>query len=272
MQPLVTRGRDDRRHASVQRVPDPTPMFWATKAVSTALGEAASDFSIHVLPPVVAVLCGFVAFVVALVIQLGRHRYTPWAYWLTVAMVGVFGTMAADVVHVAFGVPYPLSTLFYGLVLAAVFVLWRRTEGTLSVHDVTTTRRELFYWAAVVATFAMGTALGDFTAYGLGLGYVASIALFAVLILVPIVGYRFWRWNAVFSFWFAYVLTRPLGASVADWLGKPVADGGLGIGGGWVTLGFAIVMAVLVALMSRPVAPHLRMEDDIDDGASFEEP
>jgi uncharacterized membrane-anchored protein len=121
MQPLVTRRQDARMRPSVQRVPDPTPLFWATKAVSTALGEAASDFSIHVMPPVVAVLCGFAAFVVALVIQLGRHRYTPWAYWLTVAMVGVFGTMAADVVHVAFGVPYPLSTLFYALVLAAVF-------------------------------------------------------------------------------------------------------------------------------------------------------
>ncbi|KHK99609.1 membrane protein [Microbacterium mangrovi] len=237
-------------------------MFWATKAVSTALGEAASDFSIHVMPPVVAVLCGFAAFVVALVIQLGRRRYTPWAYWLTVAMVGVFGTMAADVVHVAFGVPYPLSTLFYALVLAAVFVLWRRTEGTLSVHEVTTTRRELFYWAAVVATFAMGTALGDFTAYGLGLGYVASIALFAVLILVPAIGYRFWRWNAVFSFWFAYVVTRPLGASVADWLAKPEAVGGLGLGGGWVTLAFAAVMVVLVGLMYLPVSRR-RLSDDL---------
>ncbi|WP_052226307.1 COG4705 family protein [Microbacterium mangrovi] len=262
MQPLVTGRQAARVRRSPQRVPDPTPLFWATKAVSTALGEAASDFSIHVMPPVVAVLCGFAAFVVALVIQLGRRRYTPWAYWLTVAMVGVFGTMAADVVHVAFGVPYPLSTLFYALVLAAVFVLWRRTEGTLSVHEVTTTRRELFYWAAVVATFAMGTALGDFTAYGLGLGYVASIALFAVLILVPAIGYRFWRWNAVFSFWFAYVVTRPLGASVADWLAKPEAVGGLGLGGGWVTLAFAAVMVVLVGLMYLPVSRR-RLSDDL---------
>lgn len=257
----MIRRQNARVPRSAQRVPDPTPMFWATKAVSTALGEAASDFSIHVLPPVVAVLCGFAAFVVALVIQLGRRRYTPWAYWLTVAMVGVFGTMAADVVHVAFGVPYPLSTLFYALVLAAVFVLWRRTEGTLSVHEVTTARRELFYWAAVVATFAMGTALGDFTAYGLGLGYAASIILFAVLILVPALGYRFLRWNAVFSFWFAYVVTRPLGASVADWLAKPVSDGGLGIGGGWVTLAFAAVMIVLVGFMSVPVSRRALSDD-----------
>jgi len=247
----------------MQRVPDPTPLFWATKAVSTALGEAASDFSIHVMPPVAAVLCGFVAFVVALVVQLTRHRYKPWAYWLTVAMVGVFGTMAADVVHVVLGVPYLLSTGFYALVLAAVFLLWRRTEGTLSVHAVTTPRRELFYWAAVVATFAMGTALGDLTAYGLGLGYATSIGLFAVVIVVPVLGYRVWKWNAVFSFWFAYVMTRPLGASVADWLGKPAANGGLGLGGGRVTLAFAIVMAVLVGVMYLPVSRRRRRHDDL---------
>jgi uncharacterized membrane-anchored protein len=128
-----------------------------------------------------------------------------------------------------------------------VFLWWWRTEHTLSVHAVTTTRRELFYWAAVVGTFALGTAVGDFTAIGLGLGYAASILLFAVLILVPTLGYRFWRFNAVFAFWFAYVLTRPLGASVADWLGKPVADGGVGVGSGWVSLGFALLMVALVA-------------------------
>jgi uncharacterized membrane-anchored protein len=244
---MSRRARRDR--VAAQRVPDPTPLFWATKAVSTALGEAASDFSIHVLPPVVAVLCGFVAFVVALGIQLGRRRYTPWAYWLTVAMVGVFGTMAADVMHVGLGVPYPVSSAFYAIVLAAVFLVWWRVEGTLSVHAVTTTRRELFYWAAVVATFAMGTALGDFTASGIGLGYLASIVLFAVVIVIPMLGYRFWRWNAVLSFWFAYVVTRPLGASVADWLGKPASVGGLGLGDGWVTLAFALLMAVLVCAM-----------------------
>ena len=264
MQPLVTGHRDHApRRPALQRVPDPTPLFWATKAVSTALGEAASDFSIHVTPPVIAVLCGFAAFVVALTIQLTRHRYRPWAYWLTVAMVGVFGTMAADVVHVVLGVPYLLSTAFYALVLATVFVLWRRVEGTLSVHAVTTPRRELFYWAAVVATFAMGTALGDLTAYGLGLGYVTSIALFAVVIVVPALGYRRWSWNAVFSFWFAYVVTRPLGASVADWLGKPTADGGLGIGGGWVTLVFALVMALLVGVMYVPISRRRSLQDDL---------
>lgn len=224
-------------------------MFWLAKATSTALGEAVSDFSIHVMPPVLAVLLGFALFAAALALQLTRRRYIPESYWLTVAMVGVFGTMAADVVHVVLGMPYAASAAGYAVVLAAVFVLWWSTERTLWVHDVTTLRRELFYWAAVVGTFAMGTALGDLTAVGLGLGYAPSIVAFAAAILIPAIGYRWLHWNGVFAFWFAYVLTRPLGASVADWLGKPVPAGGLGVGSGWVSLWFAGVMAGLVVVM-----------------------
>jgi uncharacterized membrane-anchored protein len=245
----------------VNLVADTTASFWIAKGASTALGEALSDYSIHLLPPVVAVLLGFVLFLGALALQLSRRRYVAGVYWLTVAMVGVFGTMAADVVHVVLGLPYAVSAAGYALALALVFVGWRRTEGTIDVHAVTTTRRELFYWAAVVATFATGTALGDFTAMGLGLGYLPSIALFAALILVPALGYRNGRWNAVFSFWFAYVLTRPLGASVADWLGKPVADGGVGLGAGWVSLAFAVAMIVVVAIGSQSGherVPHRR--------------
>lgn len=237
------------RRTGPQRVPNPTALFWITKGVSTAMGEAVSDFSIHVLPPVVAVLCGFVLFVVALIVQLTRRRYTPWAYWTAVGMVGVFGTMAADVMHVVLGVPYAVSTLFYAVVLAAVFLLWWRLEGTLSVHKVDTFGREAFYWAAVVATFAMGTALGDLAAVGLGLGYLTSIVVFAVVILVPAMGYRFAHWNAVLSFWFAYVVTRPLGASIADWFGKTPAEGGLGAGEGWTSLALVVLMASLVVAM-----------------------
>ena len=244
---------DDHRAdtAGPVRVPDPTVVFWVTKAASTALGEAASDFSIRVMPPVLAVLLGFVLFLGALAWQLRQRRYRPEVYWFAVAMVGVFGTMAADVAHVVLGLPYVVSTLLYALLLAAVFILWWRLERDLSVHAVTNTRRELFYWAAVVATFALGTALGDFTAVALGVGYLPSIALFAVLILIPVIGYRALGWNGVFAFWFAYVLTRPLGASVADWLGKPVSEGGVGIGSGWVSLGFALLMVALVGLMRR---------------------
>ena len=234
---------------SVSRVPEPTLVFWATKAASTALGEALSDFSIRIMDPVVAVFLGFVFFALALVLQLTRGRYLPAVYWLAVAAVGVFGTTAADVMHVVLGLSYAATAALYAVVLAGTFALWWRTERTLSVHQITTTRRELYYWAAVVGTFALGTAVGDLTAVGLGLGYLPSVFLFAAAIMLPAVGYRYWRWGAVFSFWFAYVLTRPLGASVADWLGKPSAEGGLGVGSGWVSLGFAIIMIVLVAVM-----------------------
>ncbi|WP_062464111.1 COG4705 family protein [Demequina soli] len=238
------------------RVPAPTRQFWIAKAVSTALGEAVSDFSIHVLNPVLAVLLGFAFFVGALAFQLTRRRYVPEAYWLAVAAVGVFGTMAADVMHVVLGLPYAATATLYAAALAAVFIAWRRTERTLDVHAVTTTRRELFYWAAVVGTFALGTAVGDLTAVGLGLGYAPSIVLFAVLITLPAIAYRFLGLNGVAAFWTAYVLTRPLGASVADWLGKPVSEGGAGVGPGWVSLVFAIA---LVAVVSAPRIRALRV-------------
>ncbi len=129
-------------------------------------------------------------------------------------------------------------------------MVWRRVEGTLSVHEVTTTRSELFYWATVLATFATGTAVGDMTAVTLHLGYAGSIVLFAVAICVPAAGYRWLRWNPIASFWVAYVLTRPLGASVADWTGKSTAVGGLGWGDGLMSMAFALVIAVLVGRLT----------------------
>jgi uncharacterized membrane-anchored protein len=232
------------------RVPLITLYFWVIKGLSTALGESTSDFSVHAIAPVAAVLCGFVGFVVALVIQLSRRRYVAWSYWLTVVAVGVFGTMATDVLHVGFGVPYSVSSGLYAVALAGVFWVWARTEHTLSIHTINTARRESFYWAAVVATFAMGTAVGDLAAVSLHLGYFSSIWLFAGLMLIPAIGY--WRlgWNPIATFWIAYVLTRPLGASVADWLGKPVKAGGLGLGNGVVTALFALAIAGLVGYLS----------------------
>jgi uncharacterized membrane-anchored protein len=137
------------------------------------------------------------------------------------------------------------------LVLAAVFITWRRTEQTLSIHSIDTPRREAFYWAAVVATFAMGTALGDFTAYTLHLGYFTSTAIFAGVIAIPAFGYRLLGWNAVFSFWFAYVMTRPLGASIADGFGKPKVVSGLGVGNGLVALVLGAVIFAMVAYLAK---------------------
>jgi len=232
------------------RVPEITAYFWIIKALSTALGESTSDYLVHAINPVVAVGIGFVGFVAALWLQLSVRRYIAWTYWLGVVMVGVFGTMAADVLHVGFHVPYIASSILYAFALAAVFASWYLTERTLSIHTVDTMRRELFYWAAVVATFAMGTAVGDLTAITFKLGYDYSIVLFAAMILIPAIGFRWLRWNAVFAFWFAYVVTRPLGASVADWIGKPKIVGGLGIGDGPVALTLTFAIACLVAYLA----------------------
>ncbi len=232
------------------RVPEITAFFWAIKALSTAMGESTSDYLVHAIAPVEAVALGFLAFLAALSWQFSRRRYEAWPYWMAVVMVGVFGTMAADVLHVGFGVPYAISSAFYALVLLAVFYSWQRTEKTLSIHSVDTARREAFYWAAVVATFAMGTALGDLTASTLGLGYFASGLLFAGVIAIPAVGYRRFHWNPIFSFWFAYVATRPFGASFADWMGKPQSAGGLGWGDGTVALALGGAIFCLVAYLA----------------------
>jgi len=238
------------RDAHLLRVPRIIPIFWVIKALSTAAGESTSDYLVHAISPVGAVGIGFLAFLGALAIQFSRHRYVAWAYWLAVCMVGVFGTMAADVLHVGFHVPYVASSALYAICLAAVFVVWERTEHTLSIHTIDTPRREAFYWAAVVATFATGTAVGDLSATTLHLGYGHSALLFIGLMAIPVLGYVAFGLNGVGAFWIAYVLTRPIGASFSDWIGKSHAVGGLGVGDGTVALIFFAAIVVLVAYLS----------------------
>ena len=247
---LPRRSADVVRAGSL-RVPDVAVAFWAVKGLSTALGESASDALVNSsLGAQVAVVLGFVGFVAALVLQFRQGRYRAWPYWLTVCAVGVFGTMAADVMHVALGVPYTVSSAFYAVVLAAVFFTWRRTEHTLDIHSIDSPRREAFYWAAVVATFAMGTAVGDLTANTLKLGYWPSAATFAGLILIPLLGWRLLHWNKVLCFWTAYVLTRPLGASVADGLAKPKNVSGTDLGDWPVTGALGLLIIVFVTFLA----------------------
>jgi uncharacterized membrane-anchored protein len=173
-----------------------------------------------------------------------------WIYWFAVVMVSVFGTMVADVMHIVVGTPYVASTVGFAALLVIVFLGWYRTEGTLSIHSITTRRRELFYWATVLTTFALGTAAGDMTATTLGLGWFGAGVMFAVVMVVPAVGWRWFGLNAVFAFWFAYILTRPLGASFADWLALPPARGGLGFGTGRVSLALLALIVVLVGYLA----------------------
>ena len=252
------------------RVPEITVAFWVIKGLSTAMGESASDFLVHAMAPEVAVLLGFAGFAGALILQFKMGRYLAWTYWLAVVMVGIFGTMAADVLHVGLGVPYSVSTVLYAAVLILVFAAWYRTEKTLSIHSIDTPRREAFYWTAVGATFAMGTALGDFTAYTLHLGYFPSAALFATIIVIPAVGYRGLRWNAVVSFWFAYVITRPLGASIADGLAKPKHVSGAGLGNGPVLLLLGVLIVVLVAYLAITRVDVQRSAPRVDNAARRE--
>ncbi|MEO9140235.1 MAG: hypothetical protein ABI345_14360 [Jatrophihabitans sp.] len=240
-------------------MPAVTAMFWTAKALTTALGESTSDFLVHQFAPVPAVLGGFVLFCIALAVQLRARRYLAWVYWFAVAMVGIFGTMAADVLHVGFGVPYAVSTSVFAVVLAGVFLIWHQCEGTLSMHAIDTPRRELFYWTAVVSTFALGTAAGDLAAVTFHLGYLPAGVVFTAALLIPALGYRWAGLNAVFAFWFAYVLTRPVGASFADWLGKPTAEHGLGVGSGLVSLALAVALLGCVAHLAR--SSQLRSHD-----------
>lgn len=247
---LATGSQPERAGVSLSKVPEVTVYFWIAKALTTGMGESTSDFLVHKLVPEFAVVLGGTGLVIALWLQFAASRYVAWRYWLAVAMVGVFGTMAADVLHVGLGVPYVASTVFYAVVLATVFRVWYLSERTLSIHSITSRRRELFYWAAVLATFALGTAAGDLTAVTFGLGYAASAVLFAAAIMVPAIGYWRMSMNSILAFWAAYVLTRPLGASVADWLAVTHRRGGLDLGTGWVSLALATAIAAIVAYLT----------------------
>jgi uncharacterized membrane-anchored protein len=227
---------------TLSKVPEITVAFWITKVLTTGMGESTSDYLVKTLGPPVAIALGFLVFAVALVLQLRVTRYIAGVYWLAVVMVSVFGTMAADILHVGLGIPYLVSTIFFAVVLAVIFVTWYLTQHTLSIHSITTRARELFYWATVLATFALGTAAGDFTATSLHLGFLGSGILFAVVIAVPAIAWWKLRLNAVVAFWFAYVTTRPLGASFADWMAVPGSRGGLDWGTGPVSLGLSVVI------------------------------
>ena len=232
------------------KVPEILAVFWVVKVVTTALGESVSDYCVNQFNPVLAVLAGAAAFALAMLGQFVATRYVAWIYWLAVAMVAVFGTMAADVLHVKFHVSYLTSTCLFAVALAVVFAAWHATERTLSIHSIDTRRRELFYWATVLTTFALGTAAGDMTAKTLHLGYAGSTLLFAVLIVVPAIAWRWMGMSPILAFWFAYVVTRPLGASIADWLGKPTASGGLGLGDGVVAGALVVILVGLVGYLS----------------------
>jgi uncharacterized membrane-anchored protein len=235
---------------AMSKVPEVTAFFWIIKVLTTGMGETTSDYLAHRISPIIAVGLAGVVLAAVLAVQLSVRRYVAWIYWAAVVMVSVFGTMAADVLHVGLGVPYVASTAFFVVALAAVFVVWYASEKTLSIHSIVTWRREIFYWATVMTTFALGTAAGDMTAVTMHLGYLASGVMFAVLIAIPALAYARFALNGIFAFWCAYILTRPLGASFADWMGVSHARSGLALGTGPVSLALFVIILALVGYLS----------------------
>jgi len=232
------------------KVPEITIYFWIIKVLTTGMGEVTSDYLAHQLNPVIAVALAGIGLVASLALQFSVRQYVAWIYWLNVVMVSIFGTMAADVLHVGFGIPYIVSTTFFVVALAIIFATWYTCEKTLSIHSIYTRHREAFYWAAILATFALGTAAGDMTAVTLHLGYFFSGVLFTLLIAIPALAYWLFGLNEILAFWFAYIVTRPLGASFADWMGVSHNRGGLGLGTGWVSLGLTILILGLVSYLA----------------------
>jgi uncharacterized membrane-anchored protein len=235
------------------KVPEATVLFWITKILTTGMGETTSDYFGHTFDPVLVVGLAGLVLIGSLVLQLRADRYVPVVYWLAVVMVSVFGTMAADVWHVGLGVSYLTSTIGLAVLLLLILGAWYRTERTLSIHTITTRRRELFYWATVLCTFALGTASGDMLASTMHLGYLVPGILFTALIAVPALAHWQLRLNAVFAFWTAYIITRPLGASFSDWAAVSPARHGLGLGPGPVSLVLGALILVALAF-ARPRA------------------
>jgi uncharacterized membrane-anchored protein len=241
------------------KVPEITAMFWAIKILTTAGGEATSDYlALH--SKAVGGAVEILVLVLALYLQFRIRRYAAPQYWFLAFAIATAGTGISDTMHLTLGLPYAVTTAFWALVLAVIFWYWQRSEGTLSIHSIVTRRRELDYWATVFATFALGTALGDFTATALHLGYLTSGILFALLITLPLIAWRYLRANEIASFWVAYVLTRPLGASFADYFSKARDISGLNYGDGPTAVALTAVIVVLVgyvALTRHDIQPPL---------------
>jgi uncharacterized membrane-anchored protein len=235
----------------LNKVPEVTLVFWVIKIMSTTVGETGADYlAVHIGLGTSAtglLMAGLLA--AALVVQLRMNRYIPWIYWLTVVLVSIVGTQITDALTDKLEVSLYASTAAFAIVLAAIFAVWYAIERTLSIHTIVTTRRELFYWAAILFTFALGTAAGDLATEALGLGFNVGVVAFAALIAAIAAAYARGA-NAVLTFWLAYILTRPLGASLGDLLSQSREYGGLGLGTIYTSLAFLTVIVALVAWLS----------------------
>ena len=245
----------------LNKVPEVTLYFWIIKIMATTVGETAADFlnfNLHFGLTGTSVVISML-LIVFLVVQVYAQKYVPWRYWLVVVLISIVGTLITDNLVDNFGVALETTTITFSLALLVTFAVWYASEKTLSIHTIFTTKRELFYWAAILFTFALGTAAGDLAAEGLNLGYVNSTLMFGALIGSVTLAYYGFKANAVLTFWIAYILTRPLGASFGDYLSQPVTEGGLGLGTVITSVIFFSTIAGLVIYLSvtqRDVLPR----------------
>ncbi|MDQ2665538.1 MAG: hypothetical protein M3Z05_05970 [Gemmatimonadota bacterium] len=244
--------------AAYNKVPAVTLVFWIIKIFATTVGETAADvlsttFNLGLVKTSVVMA---VLLVIALVVQFRARKYVPTIYWITVVFISVVGTLISDNLVDNLGVTLVTTTLIFSGALIAVFIWWYMSEHTLSVHSIASTRRELFYWGAILFTFSLGTSGGDLISESFGLGYSVALGLFAAGIALVYGLYRLHVINGVLAFWAAYILTRPLGASAGDLLTQTQADGGLGMGRLPVTGVILVVIIVLVFYLTRQEHEH----------------
>ncbi len=236
----------------LNKVPEVTIFFWIIKIMATTVGETAADFlnvNLNLGLTKTSMVMGSL-LLVALFLQIRARRYIPWIYWVAVVLLSVFGTLITDNLVDNFAVTLQITTMVFSGFLLATFIAWYLSEKTLSIHSIYTTRRELFYWCAILFTFALGTAAGDLVAEGMRLGYGwLALAFGAVIGLVALAHYVL-KLNAVLAFWIAYILTRPFGASLGDLLSQPVASGGLGLGTVVTSLIFLTTILGLIVYMT----------------------
>ena len=235
----------------LNKVPAITLAFWAIKIMSTTVGETGADYlAVHVgIGTQLTAIATAGLLAVALLWQLHQRRYVPWIYWLTVVLLSVVGTQITDALTDGLGVSLYASTATFATLLAVLFAVWYRRERTLSIHSIINRRRELFYWAAILLTFALGTAAGDLATEALGLGFKVGALAFGGLIAALALAWRLGA-NAVLTFWLAYIMTRPLGAALGDLLSQATAYGGLGWGTVMTSLLFLAAIVLLVTLLS----------------------
>ena len=249
----------------LNKVPEPTASFWTIKILATTVGETAADLissSLHLGLQTTSLVMTAV-FVVVLIAQFRTVIYTPAVYWLTVVLISVVGTLITDNLTDGMGVPLGLSTAVFAVALAVTFAVWYARERSLSIHEIDTPGREAFYWLAILFTFALGTAAGDFLAEQLNLGYLLSVVVFAVAIAAVAGAHFGLRLNAVVAFWIAYVLTRPLGASLGDYLSQSTKDGGLGFGTIVTSILFLALILVLVVVLTVRTRRAVAMADEL---------